>query len=155
MITHCMQANSVTCVLIMHVCKIDDTPVVLIVLNATFNVTEPSPGDTITVTGCFAADVTVPRTFFHTFHFEMANESTASNLDISTNLGFLTIPAEATGSMYITCVDFNVVGDFITEDTEVAIYMVNPFFPRDAVVYPPGSSAIVIIIVNSKCFSAS
>ena len=138
---------------LIHLNSTTDPPVVLTVLTAEVNVTEPDAGQTTTVTGCFSANLTQPRMMDHSFEFVLSSLSTASpGLDFFPNLSspLLTIPASFTGSVYATCLDVLILGDNTPEvSPEVAVYTLRPLAPQDSVVYPLGRNSLVINIFDN------
>ena len=127
---------------------------VLSVVTAEINVTEPDGGEFTTVTGCFTANLSQPRAVDHSFQFVLSDMSTATSLDFFPNISspILTIPAGVIDSAYTTCIDVVIIGDNVPEPTEFVFYDVVPFLMSDSVVYPGRASRITITIFdNDDC----
>lgn len=126
---------------------------VLTVPVAVANVTEPDIGQFTTVTGCFVANLSIPRTVDHLFEFALSSESTAiAGIDFFPNLSspFLVIPAGVIDSAYTTCVDVVIFGDNTPEPSpEVVIYDIVPLSFQDSVAYPPGFTSLIINIFDN------
>ena len=137
---------------------LSDPAVVLTVLTAEFNVTEPSDGQNTTVTVCFSASLTQPRTMNHSFQFTFSSNSTARlNFDFSPiDTPFLNIPTSFNGTVYMACLNFLIIGDGVPEvSPEVVEYTIIPLELQDSVVYAQGRNSIVINIFDSdggSCF---
>lgn len=117
--------------------SIPDIPLVLSVLTPEVSVTEPDSGESTLVTGCFSANLTQPQIMNHMFELRVSPNSTAdigSDYYFNTSSQFLTVPAGV--SMYTTCVDVTVIGDYVAEVTELIIVTVVPLLPHDSVAYP-------------------
>ena len=129
-----------------------DPEVVLTVLTAETNVTEPDVGQNTTVTGCFSANLTQPLMMNHSFEFVLSANSTARfGVDFLPNISsVLTIPANFSRSLFSACVDITIFGDNIPEiNPEVVVYTIRPLALQDSVVYPLGANSLVINIFDS------
>lgn len=129
-----------------------ESPVVVSVRTADFNVTEGSSGESTIVTSCLITNLTRGRAVNHTFEVTVSPSSTADfggDYYFNTSSRFLTIPAGISNRMITTCVNVSIIGDNFAEHTEFIIITIVPLLANDGVVYPPGFSFINITIFDN------
>ena len=115
------------------------------------NVTEPDIDEIAEAMWCFRVVYNQPLERDIVFEIVPTPETTATLYeDFTLNAANITVPAYSNESVYVSCVSVYVLGDGLVEDDlEVVVYDLVPQAMQDRVVYPEGSGALVVNIMDN------
>lgn len=121
----------------------------LTVLNAEQSIVELDEGDSSSVTACFSANLSESLNRDAVFVLNFLPISTASfGADFLPNTTIVLVPATATGE-FITCINFEIVGDDVFEGDEAIVYTIFPQVILDSVMFPGNLSLLTINILDN------
>ena len=114
-------------------------------------VTEPDMDEIAEAMWCFRVVYNQPLKRDIVFEIVPTPETTATlNEDFTLNATSITVPANSSEGVYMSCVSVYVLGDGLVEDDlEVVVYNLVPQAMQDRVMYPEGSGALVVNIMDN------